>query len=538
MIDAAVVGSGHNALVSAAYLTDAGWSVRVLERDTVVGGAASTVERFPGHKVDRGSSAHIMIRQTGIIEELRLADHGLRYLDCDPWAFAPPPPGTDEPGIVFSVDLDATCASIEAACGRKDADAYRAFVALWGPRSARVMTSFGSPPTGRALLSSFWGMDASDGAAALSREFLASGDSLLNRWFDSERLKAALAWFGAQSGPPMSEPGTAPMVAFNALMHTTPPGRAVGGSGALSVALQTKIEADGGTVTLGDAVVSVTRVGDGWSVRTASGEEVRARTVIAGCHILTTLDLLDAGGFDTATTESWRRQIDVGPGIGMVVRASTSSLPQYPGAPGVESSSRGLQLLVHDRAQLRRAHGAASAGDLPPAPVVLAMSFSAVDPSIAKPGEHQVSLWSQWHPYRLADGRSWRGGSPEVAELEGDRIVAEVDKYAPGFADSILQRHTQSPWDLEQELGLVGGNVMHVEMSLHQMMMWRPMPALADMTVPGAPSFFLTGASMHPGGGVSGSSGRSAARLAIAERAGSPLKRVASRLGAALPGRR
>jgi phytoene dehydrogenase-like protein len=79
---------------------------------------------------------------------------------------------------------------------------------------------------------------------------------------------------------------------------------------------------------------------------------------------------------------------------------------------------------------------------------------------------------------------------------------------------------------------------MHVEMSLHQMMMWRPMPALADMTVPGAPSFFLTGASMHPGGGVSGSSGRSAARLAIAERAGSPLKRVASRLGAALPGRR
>ncbi|MFW0873366.1 phytoene desaturase family protein [Rhodococcoides corynebacterioides] len=531
MIDAAVIGSGHNALVSAAYLTEAGWSVRVLERDTVVGGAASTVERFPGHKVDRGSSAHIMVRQTGIIEELRLADHGLRYLDCDPWAFAPPPPGTDEPGIVFSVDLDATCASIEAACGRRDADAYRRFVAVWGPRSARVMRSFGAPPTGRAFFSSFWGMDAKDGPAALSREFLASGDALLDRWFDSERLKAALAWFGAQSGPPMSEPGTAPMVAFNTLMHTTPPGRAVGGSGALSVALATKIEADGGTVTLGDAVTSVSRRGEGWSVRTASGEEVRARTVIAGCHVLTTLDLLDAGGFDTATTASWRRQIDVGPGIGMVVRASTTALPTYPNTD-VAESSHGLQLLVHDRAQLRRAHGAASAGDLPPAPVVLAMSFSAVDPSIAAPGEHQVSLWSQWHPYRLADGRSWRGGSPEVAELEGDRIVAEVDRYAPGFAESVLRRHTQSPWDLEQELGLIGGNVMHVEMSLHQMMMWRPMPALAGMTVPGAPSFFLTGASTHPGGGVSGASGRSAARLALADRAGSSVRRLASRLGA------
>ena len=86
MIDAAVIGSGHNALVSAAYLTEAGWSVRVLERDTVVGGAASTVERFPGHKVDRGSSAHIMVRQPGIIEELRLAEHGLRPPGEDPQA--------------------------------------------------------------------------------------------------------------------------------------------------------------------------------------------------------------------------------------------------------------------------------------------------------------------------------------------------------------------------------------------------------------------------------------------------------------------
>lgn len=151
------------------------------------------------------------------------------------------------------------------------------------------------------------------------------------------------------------------------------------------------------------------------------------------------------------------------------------------------------------------------AGALPPRPVVLAMSFSALDPSIAAPGEHQLSLWSQWHPYRLADGGDWAG----LGEAEADRIIGEVDSYAPGFAASVLRRFVQTPADLERELGLLGGNVMHVEMSLDQMMLWRPLPELSGQRVPGAPGLYLTGASTHPGGGVSGASGRTAARLVL-----------------------
>ncbi|MGB6070445.1 MAG: NAD(P)-binding protein, partial [Rhodococcus sp. (in: high G+C Gram-positive bacteria)] len=186
MIDAVVVGSGHNALTSACYLTDAGMSVEVLERDSVAGGAVSTVERFPGHRVDRGSSAHIMIRHTGIIEQLGLAEFGLRYIDCDPWAFAPGAVDTDEPGIVFHRNLDRTCDSIAAACGAADARAYRTFVSVWGPRSERTMRAFGGPPTGPKLLRSFWGLGAPDGGSMLSREFLATGDSLLDEMFSSE----------------------------------------------------------------------------------------------------------------------------------------------------------------------------------------------------------------------------------------------------------------------------------------------------------------------------------------------------------------
>ncbi|WP_227982998.1 phytoene desaturase family protein [Nocardia spumae] len=503
-----IIGSGHNALVAACYLARDGHPVEVLERDEVLGGAVSTVERFPGHQVDRGSSAHIMIRHTGIVEELELARFGLRYIDCDPWAFAPAPPGSAGVPIVFHRDLDRTCASIERACGARDAEAYRRFAGLWGPRAQRVMRAFGGAPTPGRFVRSFWGLDARAGGSALSREFLQSGDALLDTWFDDERLKAALAWFGAQSGPPMSEPGTAPMAGFAAPMHILPPGRAVGGSGALTTALVARLRADGGVVSPGDAVTELRRTGDGWRVRTAAGRNLFARTVISGTHVLTTLDLLRRGGFDSTVIDDWRRRIRVGPGIGMVVRAATTGLPAYPGATTAESA-RGLQLLVTDRRQLRLGHAAALAGELPPRPAVLAMSFSALDPTIAPPGEHQLSLWAQWHPHRLADGSDWSAHG----DREADRIIAEVDTFAPGFAETVRQRHVQTPADLERELGLLGGNVMHVEMSLDQMFFWRPLPELSGQRVPGAPGLYLTGASTHPGGGVSGASGRTAARL-------------------------
>ena len=128
-VDVVIVGSGHNGLVAACYLARAGLSVEVVESDDVLGGAVSTVERWPGVRVDRGSSAHVIVRHSGIVEELELAAHGLEYVDCDPWGFAPAPvpgdPGPDGQPLVLSVDLDDTCASIAAACGPEDAATAR-----------------------------------------------------------------------------------------------------------------------------------------------------------------------------------------------------------------------------------------------------------------------------------------------------------------------------------------------------------------------------------------------------------------------------
>jgi phytoene dehydrogenase-like protein len=138
------------------------------------------------------------------------------------------------------------------------------------------------------------------------------------------------------------------------------------------------------------------------------------------------------------------------------------------------------------------------------------MTPTALDPSIAPPGKHVVTAWAQWHPYELSTGEHW----DDIRDREGERIVAQVERAAPGFTDSIEQVHVQTPLDLERELGLRRGNVMHVEMGLDSMFSYRPLPELAGYRTP-VRGLFLTGASTHPGGGVFGASGRTAARVAM-----------------------
>ena len=533
-MDVVVVGAGHNGLVAACYLARAGLSVEVVESDDVLGGAVSTVERWPGVRVDRGSSAHVIVRQSGIVEELDLAAHGLRYIDCDPWGFAPAPspgaPGPDGQPLVFSVDLDATCASIAAACGPGDAEAYRRFVTEWRPRSRAVVASFGRRPTPAGLIRSFWPLGApADGrprtsGGDLAVDFLGSGDALLDRWFDSVRLKAALAWFGAQSGPPMSEPGTAAMVGWVALLHDVPPGHPVGGSGGLTAALRRRLESDGGRVVLGDGAARLlVRNGRVTGVETVSGRRVGADAVVAACHIGATRALAGPGAPPALATAD----PPVGNGFGLVVRALTDAAPAYPGVPDAVSSG-GLQLLCTDRADLAAAHGDWAAGRLPRAPVPLAMCFSATDGTLAPPGQHVVTIWGQWYPYALADGADW----DDLAETEAARLVAAVDRFAPGFGDSVQRLYVQTPVALERELSLPRGNVMHVEMGLASMFGFRPTPALAGYTVPGLAGLYLAGASTHPGGGVSGNSGRTAARVLLAGRR--PAARARERIGGVL----
>jgi phytoene dehydrogenase-like protein len=492
--DVVVVGAGHNGLVAACYLARAGLDVEVVERDHVIGGAVSTVERWPGVRVDRGSTLHVMVRHTGIVEELALEEVGLHYVDTDPWAVSM----HEDTAITFSTDVGRTCESIRAVCGAADADAYADFVEQWTPRVRAMLASFQRPPTPVALARAFWplGRRARNSGGELAREFLTSADHLLDSRFADERLKTALAWWAAQAGPPPHEVGTAPMAATAVLMHLRPPGRPVGGSGALTQALKRRLESCGGAVRTGDGAASITSDG----VTTQAGVRITARAVVSATHILTTLDLL-GHEMDRA-----RQRVRVGTGMGMVLRALTDRLPPY--AVTVPDVHVGMQLLASSRNQLRRAHTASLVGEVPVDPPLLVMTPTATDDSLAPADRHVVTVWTQWHPYRLRDG-SWDG----VRERETQRLVDALDRAAPGFASSVSETHLQTPLDLERELDLRSGNVMHLDMTLDSMFALRPLPEWSGHRGPGG--VYLCGASTHPGGGVSGASGRTVAGIVL-----------------------
>jgi phytoene dehydrogenase-like protein len=141
------------------------------------------------------------------------------------------------------------------------------------------------------------------------------------------------------------------------------------------------------------------------------------------------------------------------------------------------------------------------------------MCFSASDDTLAPPGQHVVTIWGQWYPYALADGADW----DVIADDAARRLIQAVDRWAPGFAASVQRLHVQTPVALERELSLLRGNVMHVEMGLASMFSLRPTPALSGYRVPGLAGLYLAGASTHPGGGVGGNSGRSAARSVLGD---------------------
>jgi phytoene dehydrogenase-like protein len=366
----------------------------------------------------------------------------------------------------------------------------------------------------------------------ISRQFLSPGDAVLDESFRDERLKAALAWMGSQSGPPMSEPGTAGHLGWSAMLHTRPPARPVGGSGALTVALAARLRADGGQLRLGDAARSIeVERGRVSAVITDSGERLATKAVVSACHVLTTLKLARSA-LPAALTERARRAVRVGNGIGVALRLGTTRLPEYPDAPADVHS--GLGLLAADRRVLATAYGDYLAGRPPATPPVVVMGFSALDPSLAPEGRHAVTVWGQWYPYETTDAVDTAGTASAWGRLRAettDQLLAAVDAAAPGFSDSVEHAYLQTPQDLQDELGLLRGNVMHVEMSLPSMFGWRPLPELAGYRTPLA-GLYLAGASTHPGGGVSGASGRSAARVVLADLERAARRRRLPALGA------
>ena len=512
--DVAVVGGGHNGLVCACYLAKAGLSVVVLERRHVVGGAVCTEDDLiPGYKIDVGSSAHIMIHLTPVLSELELERFGLEYVECDPFAFAPVGEGQ---AVYFWRDVERTCESI-ARFSPRDAENYRRFVAEWGALNEGVFEAFMRPPTvanlGRHMIFRRTKGERV-GPLEMTRKLFTSYGALARETFEHEGLRAALVWLAAQSGPPPTAAATGDFLGWHAMIHRSGVKRPRGGSGALTQALARCLAHHGGAVRLSAEVERIeVEAGRAGGVRLKDGERVAARRVVSNAHVQTTF--LRLVGAENLPGDLAKRveSVRVGNGFGMIVRCAVSELPDYTAAPSAGRASdchQGLQLLCPSTRYLERAYGDYLRGRPSERPAALAMTFSAVDPSIAPPGRHALYVWGQYYPYELSTSESWDA----IAEREADRLIDVVSEQAPNVRGSVLARFVQTPLDLERRLGLLRGNVMHVEMEFDQMFLYRPLPELSGYRTP-IRNLYLTGASTHPGGGVFAASGRNTAQVVL-----------------------
>jgi phytoene dehydrogenase-like protein len=519
----------------------------VLERRHIVGGAVCTQDDLiPGYRLDVGSSAHIMIHLTPVLRDLELHRFGLEYLEMDPWAFYPIL-GTGT-GISFYRDVEKTCASI-AKISPKDADAYRAFVQHWGELNDGIFETFLKPPSPGKIFGTIfkrnllnWRSRKLWSSLDTSRQLMAPYGALIEELFEHPAVRTALAWLSAQSGPAPSEMASGDMLGWNAMIHKSGAKRAKGGSGALTQALAKCLESHGGEIVCNAEVVGfhpsfaqmpwqiLYKSGPGNVAKLGHANEdqtlvkLNADKVIGACHLHTLFKILG-----TTPEANKRSAVDdlkkrvartrIGNGFGMIVRHAVEELPDYGDAPagplpGTKDYQTSLQLLCPSMGYLTSSHRDFSFGLPPQKPSVVAMSFSALDPTLAPAGKHVLFTWGQYHPYELSNGENWDA----IREREADKLYDLVCQYAPNMRGKMIARYIQTPLDLERTLGLLRANVMHLEMSLDQMFMFRPLPELSEYKVPGLPGLYLTGASTHPGGGVFAASGYNTAHVILKER--------------------
>ena len=522
--DVIVIGGGHNGLVTAAYLARAGLSVLVLERRHLVGGACVTEETFPGFKVSTAAYVNSLFRKE-IVRDLDLRRHGFEVLARSPSSFTPYPDGR-------SLMLGPDSALNEREIGkfsRRDAERYPEYEAMLERVAALVEPTIGMTPPdlqrpGLRGLMTLFGLGRAfrrlgAGASEAVEVLTGAARDILDRWFESPELKSTLATdaiIGAMASPSM--PGTAYVLFHHVMGETDGQPRRVG--------LRARRH---GRIDAGDR-----RGGP----RGGRGDPLRGR---GGA---------DPGGPGTRGRRRPRRRRGA-PGADRGQqrrRAGHVHRPARAGRParrlprrgrahqlrerlaedqrgagraarlprgaraGAGPQHRGTIHICPDLDYIERAYDDAKYGRPSERPVLECTIPSVVDPTVAPPGRHLMSMFVQYAPYALADG-TW----DEWREPFADRCFALLDEYAPNFSRSVIARQVLTPVDIERTFNLTGGNIFQGAMTPGQLFSFRPVPGHTGYRTP-IRGLYLCGAAAHPGGGVMGAPGWNAARQILRDR--------------------
>ncbi|HEU4547873.1 MAG TPA: NAD(P)/FAD-dependent oxidoreductase, partial [Microlunatus sp.] len=504
---------------TAGLLAKRGRRVVVLERRDVVGGAAITEQPFgPDFKVTALSYVMSLMPPT-VMNELELPRFGYKIYPQHPY-FVPHPDGRS---LMLCDDKARRHAEISK-FSTKDAAEMEAWddwlarlASVLGPLLTQVPPRLGSkrPRDLWAALKMAWKLRKLDerGVGDVTRLMTMSVADLLEERFESDAVRGALAVsgiIGTWAGP--RSPGTAYVMAHHKMGDIGEGqmgswGFPEGGMGGVTQAMRAAALHFGAEIrTEAEVARILTRDGEVTGVALADGTELHASIVVATTHpAITFLQHVERGALPeefVTSIERWKTRSGT-----VKVNLALDRLPTFRAHPDFSPEVHGGTIVLAESLDdMEGAFQDAAAGRPSALPFADVCIPSVFDKTLAPEGHHIVSMFTQWVPHTWA-------GKPMGEELEAhaDRVVARMERVAPGFTDSILFRQVIGPYQMEHEYGLVGGNIFHGELSASQLFHTRPAAGYADYRTP-VRGLYQAGSATHGGGGVTGIPGRNVVR--------------------------
>jgi phytoene dehydrogenase-like protein len=513
-----ILGAGHNALVTAFYLAQKGLRPLVLERRSIVGGAAITEEFHPGFRCSTLAHAGGPLLPA-IVQDMQLAKFGLERLESPVRLFAPSPDGR---ALTLYTDSAASAREVDK-LSQKDAVSYvelHQSLARLGEILCQLLTL--TPPViedpsnedlwkllklGRKVR----GLGKKEMMRLIRWGPMAVAD-FVAEFFETDLLRAAVAArgiLGAAFGPWSA--GSTTLLLLRAAADPYPVGNSAmprGGMGALTAAMAASAKQAGAEIRTGADVQKIlVKNGAVTGVALASGEQIAAKCVVSGADprrtLLSLLDPIHLPPSFVVKMQHFRSQ-----GTAAKLNLALDGLPTFT-ALKQSSDNSALSGRIHIGPgidYLERAFDASKYGEFSPAPYLDISIPTLLDPSLAPAGKHVMSIYMQFAPFKLKQG-DWAQHSDALA----DTIVKTLSEYAPDLQSKILGGHIITPKDLEETYGLTGGHPFHGELSLDQIFTMRPLLGWARYHTP-VRGLYLCGSGTHPGNGVTGASGSNAAR--------------------------
>jgi phytoene dehydrogenase-like protein len=512
--DVVIVGAGHNGLVAGTYLARAGRRVLIVERAAKLGGMTSSgymIPQAPEHMVTPCAVELIFARATGIIEEFDLARHGLRTVDPDPsYAYLHP----DGSSIAVFRDARRTAEDM-ARLSRADGEAYLRFAKLLD-----ALVDIGLPvmmnDPGRWKLADLAKMI---GALIRNRRLrneltaLTSGtaDQIACEWFEHPASIALLTGIAAGAGP-IDDDGNAAAYMIFGMLHRVGVGKPIGSMQSFANALGSAFQTSGGSLELNAPVAEILiEEGRARGVRLADGRVIRSGVVIATCDPRTAFELATPAGIERRMRVRMEHapagRANVVPFLANIAMAAPLRLRRHQ-----QLRTDGADLdkavgLIGTPDEVRQSFAYAKRGDIPTRHAVSVTPLSNSDPTQAPSGQSLAYIYFPAAPVVAREG--WNVARERLMKS----AVAQISEFYEGF-DSEIGRFVEAPPDRAARLNVANGCVTHIDFAASRSGNKRPAFGFGGPE-PVVPGFFLGGAGIHPGGGVSGLPGKIAAHRVL-----------------------